>query len=252
MGEPRGHRQCDGCHGGWIMYGAVPQKPVEAPHPEEGPAAPSGRVASGGNGFGATVYVVANEVGLADQIRSAVEPAGLPVRCFASCEDFWTQYDPFHPSCVVVDVDMACEAGLSLLERIADGPVRVPAVAISGTQDPYEAIQSMKAGATDFVPKPLGEESLRRSVCQALAADQDQRRQDARRIEALACWGHLTPREQDIARRVAAGVANRQIAKDLCISVRTVETHRARIMRKMNATNLAALVRQLMLAQVCV
>jgi two-component system response regulator FixJ len=234
-----------------MMYGVVSQQPVEAPHPEECRTAPSGRDASGGNGHAATIYVIADEVAMADQIRSAVEPTGLPIRCFCCCEDFWTQYDPFHPGCVLVDVDMGSDAGLSLLERIADGPVRVPAVAISGTHDPYEAIQSMKAGATDFVPKPLGEESLRRSVGQALARDREQRRQDARRIEALACWRHLTPREQEIARRVAAGVGNRQIAKDLSISVRTVETHRARIMRKMNATNLAALVRQLMLAQVC-
>jgi len=233
------------------MYGVVPQEPIDAQQEEDDGAASPGRISGDGNGFAATVYVVANELGLADQIRSAVEPTGVPVRCFMSCEDFWTQYDPFHPGCVVVDVDMASEAGLSLLERIADGPVRVPAVAISSTQDPCEAIQSMKAGATDFVPKPLGEESLRRSVRQALARNQEQRRQDARRIEALACWRHLTPREQEIARRVAAGVGNRQIAKDLSISVRTVETHRARIMRKMTVTNLAALVRQLMLAQAC-
>ncbi len=233
------------------MHEVVSQKPVEASHPKASENAPNGWVASGGNGFAARVYVVADEAALAEQIRAVVAPTGLSVSCFDSSEAFWTQFDPFHPGCVVVDVDMASDAGLRLLTRLADGPVRVPVVAVSGTQDPCEAIQSMKAGATDFVPKPLGEETLCRCVCQALAANREQRRQEARRIEAFACWRHLTPREQEIARRVAAGVANRQIAEDLSISVRTVETHRARIMRKMNATNLATLVRQLMLAEVC-
>jgi RNA polymerase sigma factor (sigma-70 family) len=131
--------------------------------------------------------------------------------------------------------------GLELQQALAQGGAQIPIIFISGYGDIPTSVQAMKAGALDFVEKPLSIEALIARIREALAEDESRRRQYALNQEVCARYRSLTAREREVMSMVIAGRSNKEIARSLEISRRTVENHRARVMATMQAENVAQL-----------
>src|SRR5690606_17594922 len=135
------------------------------------------------------------------------------------------------------------------LRTLRDRGVRLPIIMITGAGDVGTAVLAMKAGASDFIEKPIGPSELLASVSRAIENSRDAGKQDSRQQEAKIRLKRLTERQREILDRVLAGQPNKVIALDLDLSQRTVEAHRAAIMRRMQVGSLPALARLVMLAQ---
>ncbi len=148
------------------------------------------------------------------------------------------------PSCIVSDVRMPGLDGIGLVRKVAASPLNAPVILISGHADVPMAVEALKAGAFDFIEKPVDDVKLVASINRALAKSAEQ--QDlARNMDELnARFERLTPREAEVFDLVTRGLTNYAVASELGISVRTVESYRAQIMEKMQADGLAMLVRQ--------
>jgi len=197
---------------------------------------------------GSTVFVVGDDAGVRSAIRTLAASSGLGVACHASAEEFLDAYDPSWAGCLVVDARLPGMGGVELLERLAERGHRIPAIVVSADSEVQTAIRAMKAGAMDVIEKPFDEGVLGDRICRAVDRDFEARRRRVHRDAVVARWEELTPRERQVMEHVVAGLANKQIAAKLGISIKTVEVHRAHLMRKMGASSLVDLVRMVMQA----
>ena len=191
----------------------------------------------------ATIYVVDDEPQVRAAMRSALEDEGYRVEDYANCESFLAAYHPGQESCLLIDAQLPNMNGVALLEHLQLANQRVPSIMITGQGDVSTAVQAMKAGALDFLEKPVRREDLISSIGRALEQSRDQTKLVAWRKDAAEHVSGLTTRQRDIMERVLAGHPSKNIAMDLGISQRTVENHRAAIMRKTGAKSLPALAR---------
>ena len=185
---------------------------------------------------GALVFVVDDDPAVRDSIAMLVRAEGLQARTFDSARSFLAGWDRSEESCVIIDLRLPDLSGLELQERLtatADAP---PVIFLTGFGTVPAAVHALKAGAMDFLEKPFDPGALLARVHEALARDRE-RRSEIRRLETL------TRRERQILEQVAGGDTNKVIAANLGISVRTVELHRARGMRKLGVRSVADLVR---------
>ena len=189
------------------------------------------------------VYVVDDDEAVRDSLQWLLEGKDYRVRCFDSAESFLSRYDPREVACLIVDIRMPGITGLELQDRLLERKSPLPIVFITGHGDVPMAVNTMKKGAMDFIPKPFKEEELlsvvERMLDQAREAFADY--QHAANREAL--MGKLTSREAQVLERIVAGRLNKQIADDLGISIKTDEAHRANIMEKLNANTVADLLK---------
>ena len=189
------------------------------------------------------VYVVDDDEAVRDSLQWLLEGKDYRVRCFDSAESFLSRYDPREVACLIVDIRMPGITGLELQDRLLERKSPLPIVFITGHGDVPMAVNTMKKGAMDFIPKPFKEEELlsvvERMLDQAREAFADY--QHAANREAL--MGKLTAREAQVLERIVAGRLNKQNADDLGISIKTVEAHRANIMEKLNANTVADLLK---------
>jgi len=162
---------------------------------------------------------------------------------FATGEAFLEAYRPGREACLLIDAYLPGMSGLELLRRLHDAGDRLPAIMITGNSDVPMAVQAMKAGAADFIGKPIGPGELLASVGRALEQARDSGKLSIWRAAAASRIAGLTSRQRQIMEMVLAGQASKNIAADLKISQRTVENHRAAIMEKTGATSLPALAR---------
>jgi FixJ family two-component response regulator len=192
------------------------------------------------------VYVVDDDADVRDSLRLLLESVGIEVAVFSSADDFLAREEgegTDRPGCLLLDVRMPGMGGIALLEHMRRYKILFPTIVITGHGDIPMAVRAMKLGAVDFVSKPYNhqvlldmvQETLRRMPVRAVA----ERVTDEELIER---WRNLTEREQQVFWSVVRGAANKVIALDLGISIRTVEAHRARIMKKMQVRKLADLV----------
>jgi FixJ family two-component response regulator len=168
---------------------------------------------------------------------------GLQNEVYASAHEFLKGFDPERHSCLVCDVRMPALSGLELQQRLAESNIEIPIIFITGHGDVPMAVNAMKAGADDFIQKPFRDQDLIDRIHRALQHDMKrraERKQDTAIRQALRT---LTPREMEVMQRVVSGQSNKVIAMDLGVSPRTVELHRARVMRKLRMRSLAALVK---------
>jgi two-component system CheB/CheR fusion protein len=212
------------------------------PAPHVAPHAPRLDEAEGSHGP-PVIYLVDDDDDLRDGLRAVLEEDGLIVEDYATCETFLAAYRPGREACLLIDAYLPGMSGLELLQHLQDGGHRLPAVMITGNSDVSVAVQAMKAGASDFIEKPVSRGELLASVERALDVARDSSVLTARREAAAAHVASLTPRQQEIMERVLAGQPSKNIAADLGISQRTVENHRAAIMRKTGSKSLPALAR---------
>jgi two-component system, LuxR family, response regulator FixJ len=194
-----------------------------------------------------TVFVVDDDAAARESIVALVGLNGLKAQGFSSADAFLAQYDPTRKGCIVVDVYMAGMSGLDLLQKLNARKASLPVVAITGHADIPLAVRAMQEGAVTFLEKPCQEQELWQAISQALAIERNQHAQRKQRAETDARFATLTEDELEVLRRLLAGHANKQIASDLDIGLRTVELRRSNIMKKVQATSLPDLVRMAIL-----
>lgn len=191
---------------------------------------------------GPLVYLVDDDEAIRDSLGLLLQSVGLECEVYASALEFLGAYDPERHSCLVADIRMPGLSGLELQQRLNEQRADVPVIFITGHGDVPMAVNAMKSGASDFIQKPFRDQDLIDRIHKALAKDRERR---ASRVEENAIRDRLatlTPRETEVMRRVVRGQANKVIALDLGVSQRTVELHRARVMRKLKMRSLAELV----------
>lgn len=191
----------------------------------------------------ATIYVVDDDPGICDAMRLVFEDNGQLVEIFSTAEAFLAAYHPGREACVLVDAYLPGISGLALLTRLRATGHHLPAIMITGNSDVQMVVDAMKAGAVDFIEKPVGREELIASVGRALELARDAGKSVAWQEEAAGHIAHLTSRQREVMDMVLAGHPSKNIAYDLNISQRTVENHRAEIMKRTGAKSLPALAR---------
>jgi two-component system CheB/CheR fusion protein len=189
------------------------------------------------------VFVVDDDSLVRAALRGAIEEGGHAVEDYADCESFLEAYRPGRQACLLVDAYLPGMTGLDLLRRLHKAGDHLPAVMITGNSDVSMAVEAMKAGASDFIEKPVGGEELLASIGRALEQARDATKPPAWHEAAANRLADLTPRQRQVMERVVAGQPSKNIAADLGISRRTVENHRAAIMHKTGAKSLPGLAR---------
>ncbi len=171
-----------------------------------------------------------------------VGSVGIPSLSYSSAWDFQEDYDAARPGCAVLDARLPGRSGVDLLSWMATQDVCSPVIIVTAHADVPLAVQAMKAGAFDFIEKPVRPQHLLDRIQKALERDRRIRIDHARRAIVRARASSLTPRERQVMYRVVAGQLNREIAAQLGVTPKAVEAFRSRAMRKMHAANLAELV----------
>lgn len=189
-----------------------------------------------------TVFLIDDDPGVVSVLSQLLTTAGFHVEPYTSAGEFLDQYSPQVPGCVVSDVVMDDLGGLDLQKRLATEYYDRPVIFISGQSDLPTSVQAMKAGAVDFLTKPVKLDDLLRAIKLALARDQKARRELAEKFLIERRISSLSPREHEVFVRVVEGKLNKHIAYELGITEKTAKVHRARVMHKMAARNVVDLV----------
>jgi two-component system CheB/CheR fusion protein len=202
----------------------------------------------GANNLGQVIFVIDDDRHIRDGVRKVLEADGRAVEDFATCEAFLEAYHPGREACLLVDAYLPGMSGIELLQHLSHSSHRLPAIMITGNGDVPMAVQAMKAGALDFIEKPFHHSELCASVERAFEQSRDWGKSLDLREAAAKRIAALTTRQRQIMDLVLAGQLSKNIAADLGISQRTVETHRASIMKKTGAKSLPALARLALIA----
>jgi two-component system response regulator FixJ len=192
------------------------------------------------------IYVVEDDAAMRRSVVFLIESVGWSVRAFASAEDFLQQAAPDQGSCLILDIRMPTMSGLELQQILKSRRIELPIVFITGHGDVALAVQAMKEGAQDFIEKPFKDQQLLDAVAQAVRTSGRRRAQDRHQAEARHLLERLTQREREVAVLVARGLSNKLIARELDISDKTVQVHRAHVMEKMGVHSAAQLAQLLM------
>jgi FixJ family two-component response regulator len=189
------------------------------------------------------VYVIDDDEAVRDSMCMLLESADLPCRCFDNADHFIEARDGSERGCLVLDIRMPGMTGLELQTRLAQIGSSLPIIFITGHGDVPMAVEAMRQGALDFLRKPVDEEHFLERIASALDRESGSWYQKLDHEQTRERIDSLTDREGEVFHLVADGMANKAIAGELGISERTVEVHRAQVMKKLGAKTLAQLVR---------
>jgi two-component system, LuxR family, response regulator FixJ len=190
-----------------------------------------------------TVFVIDDDPALRKSLRWLMESIGLRVLTFASAQEFLSAYESDQCGCIVLDVRMPGMSGLELQERLREQACELPMIVMTAFGDVPMAVRAMKSGAVHFFEKPVGDQVLLDEVQAALAEDVRRRQEALLHRDAAERYARLTAREAEVLELVVAGLSSREIGVQLGVSFKTVEAHRAKIMRKMDAESVPHLIR---------
>lgn len=190
------------------------------------------------------VFIVDDNEDVRETIKSLFESVDQTVEAFASARAFLDAYPVGQPGCLIADVRMPEMSGLELHEELRRREIDLPVIIITGFGDVEMAVNAMKAGAADFIAKPYKEQELLDRVQKAIGRNLEARQAVGREQEVRERLARLTPREREVLDLVVAGEPNKRIAHHLALSEKTVEFHRANIMKKLNARSVAELVKK--------
>ena len=192
-----------------------------------------------------TLFVIDDDQDIRRAISRLAQAEGLTVEDYASAPKFLEHYDPQKPGCIVLDIRMPGMSGLELQKALSNFGVCPPIIFVSAHGEIPLAIQAMRDGAVDFIPKPFSASALFKRIHEAMALDQENRRKRAHAADVQLRWNTLTDREREISLLLASGETTKHIALDLLISPKTVDNHQTRILAKMNVENSTQLARLL-------
>ncbi|MEX0638539.1 MAG: response regulator [Burkholderiales bacterium] len=193
-----------------------------------------------------TAYVVDDDEAIRTLWRWLMESNGIAVQTFSTAAEFIAAYKAGGLACLLLDVRLPGMSGLELQEYLKHEGIEIPIVFVSGHGDVPTAVSAIKGGAVDFIQKPFGYREVLAIIQRAFERDAEIREKRARRSQVTARVAALTEREREVMQRVIEGKLNKVIADELGISVKTVEFHRAKVMEKMGADSVAALVQLMM------
>lgn len=189
-----------------------------------------------------TVFVVDDDPAVRKALSWLIESVDLQVETFASSQEFLDSYTPERPGCLVLDVRMPVMSGLELQEKLCEMEFEIPVILVSGFADVPMAVRAMKNGAIYFLEKPVSDQILLDLIQQAITQDTQRREARKARERVSDRVGSLTPREREVMKLVIEGKTSRQIGLQLDITQKTVEAHRANIMKKMGVHSVPELV----------
>ena len=189
------------------------------------------------------IYILDDDAAVRTALERLVRSVGWEVLSFPSAAEFLSHRPEDRPSCLVVDVRMPGLSGLDLQETLGASGWTSPIIFITGHGTVPMSVRAMRAGAVNFLQKPFEDQEILDSIHQAVERETKAFRERARRLEFERQLQALTPREREVFSLVVAGLPNKRIAGKLGTSEKTIKVHRARVMEKMHAESLAALVR---------
>jgi FixJ family two-component response regulator len=188
------------------------------------------------------VFIVDDDISVRESLGALVECAGWEAATFATAQEFLAHPRDPRPSCLILDVGLPDLNGLDLQARVAADRTDMPIIFITGYGDVSMTVKAMKAGAVEFLTKPFGEEPMLSAIGAAIDRSQAVLRHEAELRGLQNRYLSLSRREREVMALVASGLLNKQVGGELGISEITVKAHRGRVMEKMQAGSLAALV----------
>lgn len=189
-----------------------------------------------------TVFIIDDDEAVCDSIKELIDSVGLKAETYCSALDYLDTFDPARPGCLVLDVRMAHLSGLALQARLNQINARIPIVFISGHGDIPTVVNTIRAGAVDFVQKPYRDQQLLDSINEALRRDAALRQNSTSDSLFEDRLLTLTEREREVMELAIKGLSSKLIAKQLNISPRTVEVHRSRLLNKLAVDSMAELI----------
>jgi two-component system response regulator FixJ len=188
------------------------------------------------------VFIVDDDASVRDALKVFIEWAGYMVECYDSAEAFLDDYTPEQSGCLLLDNLMPEMSGLELQKVLRERNISLPVIFLTAHGKVPTSVKALKSGAIDFLEKPFDDKILLKRIREAIELDLKAREQENRRAPIVAQYVQLTPREQEVMKLIVSGHPNKTVGQILGVSSRTVEVHRAHIMKKMGATSLSELI----------
>ena len=195
------------------------------------------------------VYIVDDDSAVRDALSILVKSVNLNAIEFSSAEQFLDSYDPQFSGCLITDVYMPGIDGVALQKQLIEMGCQLPIIVMSGHGDIPLAVKMIRNGALDFVEKPFSNHQMLKHIQQALELDSELRDRANKSTQYQKHYETLTPREKEVLELLISGVSNKVIAARMSISPRTIETHRANVLRKMNSVSVVSLMQQISYVQ---
>jgi len=190
-----------------------------------------------------TVHIVDDDPSVLKGLKRLLQSAGWNAVTYESASEFLAAHDPVGPGCLILDMSMPGYSGLELQRHLTAMGSSLPVVFLTGFGDVPTTVTAMRAGALNFLSKPVNDEDLLASVTEAVQANRAALESNAEVVDARERLSTLTARERQVMERVVAGRLNKQIADELGTGVKTIKVHRARVMQKMDSRSVAQLAR---------
>lgn len=190
------------------------------------------------------VYILEDDPTMGKWYIGLLQSIGVNVAVYPSGQEFLSMVHPSDSACAVMDMILPDMTGLAVLEKMHERGIWIPVIFASGYADVGTAVQAMKAGAEDFLEKPLKAQVFLDAVQKALAKSQHSAQLKPATQDVQGLMARLTPREREVLELIMAGLSNKEMAKKIGVSPRTIEVHRANLYSKMRADSLADLVRK--------
>jgi RNA polymerase sigma factor (sigma-70 family) len=189
------------------------------------------------------VFIIEDDPSMRNALKNLLRSVGLDSQLYTSAQEFLDADKPDVPSCLILDVRLPGMSGLDLQKELAGSDIQIPVIFITAHGDIPMSVRAMKAGAVEFLPKPFRDQDLLDAIQLSLTQDRKRRERDGEIAELQKRLQSLTPREREVFPLVVSGRSNKEIAGEIGITEITVKVHRGNLMRKMQATSFAELLR---------